>query len=397
MSQTARFGRTFIAKAMNSPTRIATLQSKTRLSAPSGLRSDNSKMSFRGAAVLRTSRIGWGPVTAIELKTGLGSHRGFHTSPQRSVEQPSVAESTIEAASAVPQTDMSAAAADTGMQIGDLAQHGLDVVFPVRMAEYLLEYVHVMTGLPWWATIGVVLFSARTLLMPVSIWGHRHMLKSMQAQPEITRIQEKIMAARERKDRMAMVNLTQDMTRTRKRLGVSLIKPVLGNAPSIPIVMCTFLALRDMATNPMSHLDTGGILWFVNLARPDVFYILPVLSALGTIGMIEVNNRLMSATETPRGMRIFIRLAAGMGAYFTSGFSAAVLLLWIFNTTFSLCQSMLFHSKFFCRLMNFPEVKKVKIARPSPSMIDMLELEKLVGKTKPKQYVLKRKEYLRKD
>ncbi|KAJ2799319.1 hypothetical protein H4R20_004487, partial [Coemansia guatemalensis] len=370
---------------------------RTRMPALSGLRSGSGVMSFGSTAALRTSRIGWGPVTAIESKIGLGSHRGFHTSLQRSVEQQSVAESAVEAASAVPQTGTGAAVADTGMQIGDLAQHGLDVSLPVRLTEYLLEYVHVMTGLPWWATIGVILFSVRTLLMPVSIWGHRHMLKSMQAQPEITRIQEKIMAAREKKDRMAMVNLTQEMARTRKRLGVSLVKPVLGNAPSIPIVMCTFLALRDMATNPMSQLDTGGILWFVNLARPDVFYILPVLSALGTIGMIEVNNRLMSATETPRGMRIFIRIAAGMGAYFTSGFSAAVLLLWVFNTTFSLCQSLLFHSKFFCRLMKFPEVKKVKIARPSPSMIDMLELEKLVGKTKPKQYVLKRKDYLRKN
>ena len=45
----------------------------------------------------------------------------------------------------------------------------------------------------------------------------------------------------------------------------------------------TFVLLRGMAKLPVPGLETGGLLWFHNLALPDPYFLLP----LGTAGVLH--------------------------------------------------------------------------------------------------------------
>ncbi|KAJ2191889.1 hypothetical protein IW144_005128 [Coemansia sp. RSA 522] len=361
MSQaTTRFSRAFIARAMNAPARASALQTGTRLR-----------------------------INTINTRPTLAS-RSIHTSPhlRQSHEPPSLADIV---SGGVHATDT---ALPSAMQIGDLASHGLTTMFPVRMTEYALEFMHVSTGLPWWAAIGAVVIGYRLLILPVNAWSQKHMMNAMQGQPEMNRITAQIKAANVRRDYMSAAKHSQELIAIRKKLNISVVKPMVGTFLQIPFMMVMFAAVRDLATIPAAHMSTGGALWFTNLMAADPYMILPVISALGTMGTFELQSKLNSSVEQSREMKILFRCIAVLGAAVTSGLSSSVLLFWVYNTAFTVLQILVFSAKPFRSVMGIPDVKKVKFARPPPTVLDKLNVKKLVGmksKNDATPFVLPRK------
>ncbi|KAJ2499662.1 hypothetical protein GGH96_003325 [Coemansia sp. RSA 1972] len=360
MSQAAtRFSRAFIARAMNAPSRASTLQPGTRLCA-----------------------------NTINTRLTLAS-RGIHTSPhlRQSVEPPSLADIVSGSVHADPVLAGS-------MQIGDLASHGLTTMLPVRLTEYALEFMHVSTGLPWWAAIGAVVIGYRLLILPVNAWSQKHMMNAMQGQPDMNRITAQIKAANVRRDYMSAAKHSQELIAIRKKLNISVVKPMVGTFLQIPFMMVMFAAVRDLATIPAAHMSTGGALWFTNLMAADPYMILPVISALGTMGTFELQSKLNSSVEQSREMKILFRCIAVLGAAVTSGLSSSVLLFWVYNTAFTVLQILVFSAKPFRRFMGIPDVKKVKFARPPATVLDKLNVKKFVGmksKNDATPFVLPRK------
>ncbi|KAJ2781212.1 hypothetical protein H4R18_003031 [Coemansia javaensis] len=275
------------------------------------------------------------------------------------------------------------------MQMGDLARYGLETSMPTQVAQYVLEYVHVATGLPWWAAIGVAVVGFRAATLPLAAWSHKHHVNAMQHQPEMTALMSKVNAASAEKNMVASQMYLQQINNLRARHNISMAKPLVGNLIQIPFAVVMFLALKDLAQIPITHMATGGALWFANLAVPDPYYILPMASAGLTIGLMELQNRLTSASGMTPGMRTGLRVMAVFGALITSKFSAAVLLFWVYNALASIAQALLFNSAAFRRLLNIPVVKKVTMARPQKSFVD--NVKELLGKKTPANYVAPRK------
>ncbi|KAJ2356739.1 hypothetical protein GGF43_001882 [Coemansia sp. RSA 2618] len=317
----------------------------------------------------------------------------MHTTPQlRDVASEPAAIGDL-AASAAQSVDPGTVAS-AGMQIGDLAAQGLDTMLPVRLAEYALEFVHVSTGLPWWAAIGAVVIGFRLLILPINAWSQKHMMNAMQSQPEMNRITEQIKAANARRDYMASAKYSHELLAIRKKSNISIFKPMVGTALQLPFMLMMFGALRDLATIPAAHMDTGGALWFTDLMAADPYMILPVISAIGTIGTFELQTKLNASVEQSKEMKMAFRFIAVVGAAVTSGFSSSVLLFWVYNTAFTLVQMLVFSAKPFRKFMGIQAVKKVQFARPPESMLDKLQIKKFIGmKTRSSStpYVLPRK------
>lgn len=51
----------------------------------------------------------------------------------------------------------------------DLASLGLGGYSPVGLLQTALDYTHLHTGLPWWATIAMVTVALRLMMLPLSI------------------------------------------------------------------------------------------------------------------------------------------------------------------------------------------------------------------------------------
>ncbi|KAJ2367218.1 hypothetical protein IW150_005726, partial [Coemansia sp. RSA 2607] len=284
--------------------------------------------------------------------------------------------------------------AQTAMQIGDLARHGLDTYFPTRMMEYLLEYVHVASGMPWWATIIATVVGVRAVAFPFAARSQRHMVGVNRLKPETQLLMERQRAATQMGDVMASARAAHEMRSIYKRNGVSPWKAMGGNVVMLPFMMGLFFALKDMANlSAITHMHTGGLWWFTDLAVPDPLYILPALSCIGMMSVIELQSKLNAATEQSKHMVYGMRAAGVLMAYLTCGLPADVFVFWITNNLLSFGQVALFHSKRFKEFMDIPDLDKVQYARKPESMLDKVNIKGLIGKgnDKDKKFVVKHK------
>ncbi|KAJ2775284.1 hypothetical protein IWQ56_000131 [Coemansia nantahalensis] len=340
---------------------------------------------------------------ALRPGVALGARRGFHASACRRAEQPAAA--ALEPAVAAAGSDVAqavAAAADPGVatqtaiQIGDLARYGLETSWPTQMMEQFLEYSHVMLGLPWWGTICAVVVGVRVAFLPAAAWSFRHQMRVAEHQPEMSLLTAKLNAAKQRGDAMETQLYTYELMRLRQRHGLSFFKPLAGNLLQFPFAILMFLALRDMVTIPITYMSSSSFLWITNLTLSDPYYILPAISALSAIAMVELQSKLTSATAMTKGMKMVMRGMAVAGALFTSKFSAALLLFWVFNASFSALQTLLFSAPVVRRWLGVNAIKKVIPVR-SKSAFDGLDPSRLLGKKKSTRYIVARKSITSKD
>ncbi|KAJ1717988.1 hypothetical protein LPJ61_006975, partial [Coemansia biformis] len=166
-------------------------------------------------------------------------------------------------------------ATQTAMQIGDLARYGLETSLPTRTMEYFLEYAHVMSGLPWWGTIGVVVVGLRLAMMPLAAWSYKHQMRAAQFQPELTLLTTKLNTAKMQNDVMSTQLYTHELTKLRKKHDLSIFKPMLGNVVQIPFAIIMFLAIGDLVKVPITHMSSSGFFWITDLTQHDPNFILP--------------------------------------------------------------------------------------------------------------------------
>jgi membrane protein insertase Oxa1/YidC/SpoIIIJ len=166
--------------------------------------------------------------------------------------------------------------------IGYLKALGLDFGWgPTACMEWLLEHTYVLTGLPWWASIGAVAFMLRAAIFVPSLWSAEQSqkiqdLRKIPKYDEATkRFQQSLLLS---KDQTAMMEARREVLMIEKAEGVK--KWMLG----IPMVNAVFAfgmfrLIKAMAALPVPSLETGGLLWFSDLTVHDPLYILPLVSA----------------------------------------------------------------------------------------------------------------------
>ena len=75
---------------------------------------------------------------------------------------------------------------------GDLVSMGLGGYTPVGILQTTLDWLHVSTGLPWWASIITCTFILRLSLFPVTVKLQRNAARMNNIRPEMDRIMAKI-------------------------------------------------------------------------------------------------------------------------------------------------------------------------------------------------------------
>jgi YidC/Oxa1 family membrane protein insertase len=144
--------------------------------------------------------------------------------------------------------------------------------------EWLLEHIHIFAGTPWWVSIGLTAIIVRAILFKPYVDAADNASK-MQAIKHITQpIQQKMSALMKAGDQAGAMQARQEMLMINKRAGIKIWKSFV---PAIQMFAGygTFVLLRGMAKLPVPGLETGGILWFHNLAVPDPLYVLPLATA----------------------------------------------------------------------------------------------------------------------
>lgn len=163
--------------------------------------------------------------------------------------------------------------------IGYLKQLGLDYGWgPSSIVEWIIEHIHMWTGLPWWASIvGTGLLVRLALLYP--------MLGAADTSTKIQNVKHLVNPLRMK---MLQTNAAGNMVEATKiRAEINKlhhdngIKPMKAFVPflQIPLGVGCYRVVSGMTSLPVPGLAAETAGWLRDLTVADPFFILPTLSA----------------------------------------------------------------------------------------------------------------------
>lgn len=171
--------------------------------------------------------------------------------------------------------------------------HTLGIEFgwgTTSMLQWLLEHVHVYSGLPWWGSILATTVLLRAILWKPVLMGQEATTRlniMKQSEPNYEKAMGALREATVARDTVGTQAARLAMKTIEQKHGVNKWMPFI-NFVQLPIGFGMFRILRAMADLPVPSLETGGCLWFTDLTVPDPWYILPLVGPLSMIAAMRV-------------------------------------------------------------------------------------------------------------
>ncbi|KAH0341908.1 hypothetical protein KCU83_g9494, partial [Aureobasidium melanogenum] len=216
-------------------------------------------------------------------------------------------------------------------RLGFLKDLGLDYGYgPTSVIEWSLEHVHVLSGMPWWASIAATAFLYRLALVPMFMKASENGAKMRAMQPITKPMNDKMMQAMRDGDRITAMTMRQELMQINKAAGVSTFGMLVPSVVQGVFGFCAFRLLRAMANLPVPGLETGGLLWITDLTQTDPYFLLPAIMG-GTLHMVM---RMGGETGTPmtEAARPFLLYIFPGIVFITTAWLPAALNVWLATT-----------------------------------------------------------------
>lgn len=110
--------------------------------------------------------------------------------------------------------------------------------------------------------------------------------KMREMAPQLTPMQKEVEIAKNSGDQEAMVFAVKRLQAFWTLHDVhpaGLLKFPLIQAP---LTICTFMAVRKLASHPLPSLEEGGMLWFTDLTQADPYYVILPAIAVGLTNVV---------------------------------------------------------------------------------------------------------------
>lgn len=182
---------------------------------------------------------------------------------------------------------------------GWLRDIGLDYGWGMTaLFERLLEYVHIYTETPWWASTLIVIVIIRSLLLKLYFDSADTMARYKLIKPLEAPLQERYKKALQTKDPTETRKIWAEMSALRKSAGMVLWKQFVPLI-QIPISFCLFRLMRGMSTLPAPGFETGGFLWVKDLTISDPYFILPIVQTAALYKTLSVRDEHPCLPDVP--------------------------------------------------------------------------------------------------
>lgn len=197
----------------------------------------------------------------------------------------------------------------------------------------LLNYVHDITGLPWWLSIPLATMTIRVLLLPVTVMTMKNSAVMAALKDDIAQRREGVMEAARSGNRLLASQRQNEMQSFMQKAGIAPMRVLVGPMVQFPVFISFFVSIRRLASEDPT-MANEGLAWFSDLSISDPYYVLPVLCGATLLAMTEFGGDTGSTTMTPQ-MRLVMRVIAGASIPLTYWFPSAVFCYWIPNNLFS--------------------------------------------------------------
>lgn len=175
-------------------------------------------------------------------------------------------------------------------QVGYLKALGLDFGWGFTSTmQWVLENIHVATGLGWAGSIIAAAFALRGIMLYPHIMSMRNGAKMnrMQADPRSKDMLALSQAAAKSGDQALIQQASFIRGKLQKEYGVSMWG--MGWAfLQFPFTFGLFNLVRQMAALPVPGMESAGFLWFTDLTVRDPYLALPALATAIMIASLSV-------------------------------------------------------------------------------------------------------------
>lgn len=180
---------------------------------------------------------------------------------------------------------------DIPEKIGYLKELGLDYGWgPSAFMEWLIEHIHIWSGIPWWASITAAALVTRIALFHPALKAADNAAKTGPIKDEAMEL---------RKQRMQHLSQGRQLEAAKAKLAMDElyqkhdIKMWRNFVPllQVPLGFGTFRVVRGMATLPVPALAMEQCGWIHDLTSYDPYYILPALATGAMYFTLKVSCR----------------------------------------------------------------------------------------------------------
>jgi len=233
--------------------------------------------------------------------------------------------------------------------------------WPSDQILVLLNWVNETSGLPSYAfTIGATTLAFRIVLFPIFLKGQKNASRMAHMQPELKVLKDNLDKMGDKIDQESQLKYARHTKALFRKYDCNPLMSIAAPLASAPVFMSMFFGLKNAPDYFPDLLATGGIAWFPDLTVADPYCVLPVLSAVTFLGMIETGKEQMTATDPAKG-KIMVNAFRAMAVVMvpmTMNFNAAVFCYWTTNNAFSFMQSLIFKQpsfKKYCGIWDPPK------------------------------------------
>lgn len=196
------------------------------------------------------------------------------------------------------------------------------------LSKFVLWIAKVCGGSYGWA---IVIFTViiRVILLPLNAFQINSTKKMQEVQPQLKALQKKYSG----KDIETRNKLNEETQKLYKEAGVN---PYAGCLPLLIQLPVMFALYQAIYRTP--QLQNGSFLW-MDLGKPDPYYILPILAALFTFLATYISN-LSTPQDSQNGtMKIMSYAMAIMVGIWAIVFPSAISLYWVISNLFQVGQT----------------------------------------------------------
>lgn len=224
-------------------------------------------------------------------------------------------------------------------QIGYFQSVGLaqSWIWPSGFFQHVFEIVHTTTGMPWWATILAVTIGLRSLMFPLYMKASNASAKMTAIKPDLNRLMKEYNAS---DDPIAAQKTMLERQRLMKSNNIKtshLLLPVT----TIPLFLGIFTGLNGMCKVPVAGMVDQGLWWFQNLAAPDPYVGLQIITAAFYAITFKLGGETGATTMSPAMKKVFTWMPF-IAIPMTMSLPASVCYYFALNGIISVMQTRLF-------------------------------------------------------
>ena len=197
---------------------------------------------------------------------------------------------------------------------------------------WIASLVHDSYG---WAII-IFTIIVRIILLPLNAISIRSMAKQQKVQPQMDALRKKYPG----KDVESRQKLQEETSKLYKEAGIN---PYTGCLPMLIQLPVMYALYQAIWRTP--QLQNGRFLW-MDLGRPDPYYIMPILAAVFTFMstyISQMSTPQSSQNGMTKGMTYLMPLIIGVSAI---GIQSAISLYWVISNLFQVVQTFILQNPF---------------------------------------------------